>query len=92
VITRSKQLPLYNWKNKKTGKVIEVIRNFSDYQEPPTLEEAPEEKDPEWERMIGSDIKVIKGRSWGGSKGNWLILFAALPLFERVIVIGSMYG
>lgn len=49
-----------------TGEIKEVLRDFKDYQVP------PEEGKPEdWERLIGRDIKINKGDTWGGGKGKW---------------------
>jgi predicted nucleic acid-binding Zn ribbon protein len=67
-------MPIYSWVNKKSGKSVEVIRAFADYEKPPTEEEAPEEKEPEWERNIGADITVVKGNGWGNGKGHWIQL------------------
>lgn len=69
-------MPLYRWKDKKTKKEVEVIRTFSEYENPPTLEEkedmsAEEFLDAEWERIVGTGIHVTKGNSWGPGKGNW---------------------
>lgn len=65
-------MPLYTWENKKTGKQVEVLRSFDDYQVPPTKEEAGEEVIPEdWNRLIGGSQRVVKGTNWGPGKGHW---------------------
>ena len=69
-------MPFYTYKDKNTDVSIEVIRDMSDYDNPPTVEEAvegagmtPEQyQNADWERVIGSGIKVtfaqysLKGR------------------------------
>jgi hypothetical protein len=71
-------MPLYPWKNLKTQKEVEVMRTFDEYKEPPTLEEAlaqgmdeGEFNEAEWFKVIGKNIKVVRGDGWGGGKGNW---------------------
>lgn len=64
-------MPFYTWVDKKTGKEVEVLRIFADYEKPPTKEEAPDIEDPEWERQIGSNQILTRGANWSGSKGNW---------------------
>ena len=64
--------PMYCWVEKNTGTQIEVVRNFSEYQVPPTEEESginPEQAN--WERIIGGGIKTIRGSNWGPGKGHW---------------------
>lgn len=62
--------PMYEWLNKKTGNKVEVIRSFSEYEVPPTKEEAPAEEDPDWERQVGGNQSLQKGWGWG-KKGHW---------------------
>ena len=57
--------------DKKTGKKVDIIRAFSDYEIPPTKEEAPDIEDPEWERLIGDNLAVVRGNNWGMGKGSW---------------------
>jgi hypothetical protein len=71
-------MPLYDWKDKKTGRTIGVLREFAKYQEPPTKEEAVEEglteaeaEEAEWERTIGGGIQMVRGENWTGKKGEW---------------------
>lgn len=64
-------MPIYRWEDKKTGKKVEVLRSFKEYDVPPTKEEAPDVEDPEWERKIGGGQKVNKGNNWGPGKGYW---------------------
>lgn len=65
--------PLYTWEDKKTGLRVEVLREFSEYKNPPVdeeLEEGERGRDREWSRLIGSGIHVSKPLGWGG-KGSW---------------------
>lgn len=86
-------MPIYQYKDKRTGKQIEVIRRFSDYQIPPTLVEADkvltkEEFDSaEWERVIGEGIKTSRAPGFG-SKGNWafLLFFLAGAILGSIMV------
>jgi len=64
-------MPIYTYQDKKSGKKVDVIRSFNDYENPPTKEEAPGLEDPEWERQIGDNQVVVKGNGWGGGKGYW---------------------
>jgi hypothetical protein len=72
-------MPLYTWKDERTGKTVEVLRDFEDYATPPTEEEAAEagfeNKEhymAEWSRLVQGGQKVTRGPNWGyGSKGNW---------------------
>lgn len=64
-------MPQYIWLDKKSQKEVIVIRTFSEYENPPTPEEAPGLEDPEWERMIGGNQTLQRGASWGGAKGYW---------------------
>lgn len=71
-------MPLYDWKDRKSEKVITVLRHFSAYEEKPTVAEAqegnmtPEEYEAaDWERLIGADIRVTRGLNWNGGKGYW---------------------
>lgn len=68
-------MPIYCWKDKKTGTEIEILRPFDKYDEHPDREEAFALNDMEYERAEW--VKLIKawntrrGDSWRGSKGNW---------------------
>lgn len=64
-------MPFYRWIDKKTGKEVEVLRIFADYENPPTEEEAPDIKEPEWERQVSGGQSVVKSWNWGAGKGNW---------------------
>lgn len=63
-------MPLYLWLDKKTGRTVEVMRSFAEYEKPPTEEEAPDMADADWERQIEGGQSVVKGQGWGG-KGTW---------------------
>jgi len=78
-------MPIYNYKDTNTEKVVEVIRAFSDYEKVPVREEASNLTDEEfqvavWERFVGAGIKILRGKNWSGSKGNWLYLLALIGL------------
>jgi hypothetical protein len=67
-------MPLYTWRNNKTGREVEIIRHFSEYETPPTREEANDWSDEEyseadWERLIALS-RWVRG-NWGGGKGHW---------------------
>lgn len=67
-------MPLYLFHDRKTGKKVEVLRSFADYEIPPTKEEDPTlTGEEEWERLLGN-FTLTKSPTWG-SKGNWLIFF-----------------
>lgn len=75
-------MPMYPYFDETSKKEVEVIRNFSDYDIPPTQEEAQmsdeEYKEAKWKRLISTGIRVTRGDNWSGSKGNWLILLGSL--------------
>lgn len=71
-------MPLYEHKDTTSGKIVEILRNFSEYKDTPSKEEAikaglteEEYEVAAWVRVIGSGIKVVKGASWGPGKGSW---------------------
>lgn len=71
-------MPLYIHKDAQSGKNVEILRSFKEYEEKPTLEEAlaaglteEEYTAAQWRRVLGSGIKVVRGANWQGSKGNW---------------------
>lgn len=68
-------MPLYSWHDKENDYKIDVYKDTVEkYQEPPLEEELPEEergKKRIWVKLLGVGIRVVKGSSWGGSKGNW---------------------
>lgn len=63
-------MPMYLYEDKKSGKRIEVLRSFKEYDVPPTKEEAPDIEDPQWERLIIGTQKHVKGPGFG-RKGYW---------------------
>lgn len=69
-------MPMYKWLDKKSGKDIEVIRTFDEFENPPQRDEVEklltdeEFAAAEWERVIGIP-GVVKGYGWGQGKGNW---------------------
>lgn len=63
-------MPLYRWRDARSGEEVEVLRSFSEYEVPPTKEEAPGVEEPEWERKLSKGIQVTRPIGYG-SKGNW---------------------
>ena len=45
-------MPLYTWKNKGTGEVVEIFRGINDYQLPPEL-------DGEWVKLIDAPAGLM---------------------------------
>ncbi len=68
-------MPIYRWKDQNTDYEIEVFKeSFDQAQEPPAESDLPEAergKDRKWLKLISKGIKVARGNSWSGSKGNW---------------------
>lgn len=81
-------MPLYLWLDKKTGKTVEVMRSFAEYEKPPMEEESPGTAEAEWERQIEGGQSVVKGQGWGSGKGYWVLLVglisSALSAIERI--------
>lgn len=76
--------PLYHWTCKDCDTHVEVVRHFSEYEQPPKAEELEkpkgkgakkkrECKHQNWERLIGQDIRAFRSIAWGakGRKGYW---------------------
>jgi hypothetical protein len=88
-------MPIYQHQDKVTGKTLEILRNFDEYLDSPTEEEAKagglteeEAKNAEWVKLIGKNIRVTRGESWSGSKGNWLILLGIGEVLWRLLYQG----
>lgn len=67
-------MPFYTWMDKNSGKEVEVVREFKDYETPPTEEESgisPEKAS--WERLIRGKRMITRPRNWG-SKGYWILV------------------
>lgn len=71
-------MPIYEWEDKNTGKVVEVYRDtFDDYKIPPTDEEAAgaglskeEAKNADYRKLISKGIKVVHAEGYiPGGKG-----------------------
>lgn len=62
-------MPLYVWKQEKTGKEVTVVRSVSDIEVPPTSEEVDDVEG--WTRVHCAPVHVTKGDNWGPGKGNW---------------------
>jgi len=68
-------MPMYEWKDNKSGKKTTVLRSFDGYLDPPTKEESPDLTEEEfqqadWERVINAP-SITKGPNWGAGKGYW---------------------
>lgn len=62
-------MPIYRYRNKKTGYEIEVVRSFEEYEIPPQVSELPVETEDvggEWERILGVPLHTSK---WPNSTG-----------------------
>ena len=66
-------MPIYVWLDKTTNKKTEILRDFKDYKDQPTAEEAElteeEYKAADWVKEIGTGIRVTKGENWNTAKG-----------------------
>lgn len=66
-------MPMYLWQDKETGLEIEVLRPFSEYEEPPSEEELPiaeQGKKRDWVRLINTAPHVTRAPGFG-KKGYW---------------------
>lgn len=69
-------MPMYRYKDERTGTEIDVLRSFDEWEVPPNREETQQHwsdsefEKAEWTRVIGIP-GVVKGHGWGGGKGNW---------------------
>ncbi|MDB4725817.1 hypothetical protein OAF54_00180 [bacterium] len=63
-------MPLYDWQSEATKEVITIIRDFDDYLDPPTEEEAGDDPGP-WKKILGTGVRTIRGAGWGPGKGHW---------------------
>jgi hypothetical protein len=72
-------MPGYSWRNNKSGKVYDIIRKYSEYEQHPELSETDMEQAEydlaEWERIIRGMPTVVKPWSWGPGKGSWIVAF-----------------
>lgn len=63
-------MPVYTWRDKKTGYEVDIYRSsFDDYRDPPRDEDLPEEergKDRDWQRIIVDGPTLTNP-----NKGNW---------------------
>ena len=72
-------MPMYPHRCEKCDLVVEIVRHFSEYDQPPTPEEVPKARkgskkakcEHKWKREIGSSIRAMAGRNWGPGKGHW---------------------
>lgn len=63
-------MPLYSWENLKTGEIVEVLRDISEYDVPPKDDEVEGLPEGEWVRLISGNIGVRKTNAWGFGKPN----------------------
>lgn len=66
-------MPIYRYRDVKTGKEIDVLRSFAEYETPPTKEEGADGTE-EWIRVL-SGFDLIKSDRWGPGKGHWILPF-----------------
>ncbi len=71
-------MPMYLWRDRRTQKSIEILRDHKEYRTPPTVEEATslglteeEAKDADWQKLISRGIRMAKSDTWGPGKGHW---------------------
>jgi hypothetical protein len=65
---------MYRHKDENTGKEVEIIRSFDDYEDTPTVEEAMHEGLTEDEAKEAKWVKIITGGAGHvgfGQKGYW---------------------
>jgi predicted nucleic acid-binding Zn ribbon protein len=66
-------MPFYSWKDKNTNVEVEVLRAFSNYDNPPSYKEVDDQMteeqygNAEWERLIKAGGMTITFNN----KGNW---------------------
>lgn len=64
-------MPIYPWTDELTGYTVEIMRSFSEHQDPPKDDDLPEEeqgKERKWKKLIGSGIKTTYAQ--GSLKGK----------------------
>ena len=68
-------MPIYIWVHEDTKEETRILRDFEDYETPPTKEETGEEDTTKWKRKIAPGIRVTHSNGWsptgGAGKGNW---------------------
>lgn len=67
-------MPIYVWLDKLSGLEVDILREFAEYQDAPKDEDLPEEekgKERQWEKQLGTGIRMVKGDNWGPGKGRW---------------------
>ncbi len=66
-------MPGYSWRNNKTGKIYDIIRRHTEYEQHPERDETDLDEaayaEAEWERVLQGAPTVVK--PWHWSKGNW---------------------
>lgn len=81
-------MPIYVWHDKKSGETFDIFKDsFDQSSEEPKDDELPEEargKERDWIKHLGTGVKVTRGASWSGSKGNWSVLIGGLGWLTQV--------
>jgi hypothetical protein len=79
-------MPMYDWVCKACGRTTSTICSPDDRDVQPadvhdscSMSPGGPDEPHEWIRELPKSSKVIRGKSWGGGKGNWLYLLAFLP-------------
>lgn len=67
-------MPMYDWLCEKCGKHEVTVYSVDARDTPPEEQKSAECEEHKWDRRIGGKQAVIRGRNWGGGKGNWLLL------------------
>ena len=67
-------MPMYDWLCEKCGKHEVTVYSVDERDTPPDEQKSAECEEHKWDRKIGGKQAVIKGRSWGAGKGNWILL------------------
>lgn len=67
-------MPMYDWLCEKCGKHEVTVYSVEERDTPPDEKKSDACEEHAWDRKIGGKQAVIKGRSWGAGKGNWILL------------------
>lgn len=90
-------MPLYTWECVECEATTSVVRDFAGMDIPPTEKEMPgpgmREKPCQhvagMRRIMSTPGQFVRGDSWRGGKGSWILLFgviACAPLFQVLLV------
>lgn len=71
-------MPLYVYRDEKTGNEVEVVRSVARMEVPPSETEAAdfgmtveEWAVALWSRVVRGSVPFFRGPSWGAGKGRW---------------------